>query len=190
MAGQLKRFDHNDWSLLIDLASEGQVRFDTYAPVHVGSETRQANIINIPAETAHALADWIIANVPKPAPKTAWDHWLDFEVGQVFTIGRSGNNYRKISATEAVYLGDKETYKIDPDMKTNWSPQKYDFLSEVVLPLPTKRAAVVKSGVAVFTLADSEEPRWLELDSNGDLWLPSDALAERGFEVIFEGVDE
>lgn len=68
MAGQLKRFDHKDWSLLIGLASEGEVRFDTYAAKYPGGTERNANIINLPAETAHALADWIIAKVPKPEP--------------------------------------------------------------------------------------------------------------------------
>lgn len=149
----------------------------------------RTHLRNMTLETAHALADWIIANVPKPEPKTAWDHWLDFEVGQVFTIGRSGNNYRKVSATEAVYLADTETYNIDPEMKNIWSAQGYDFLSEVVIPLPTKFAAVVKSEGVLWTLADwkSDYSKWI--NTSGD-WLhnPED-LVDAGFEVIYEGIE-
>lgn len=137
-------------------------------------------------ETTHALADWITANVPKPEPKTAWDHWLDFEVGQVFTIGGSGNRYRKITATEAVYLGDKETYKIDPDMKIAWSPMKYDFLSEVVLPFPTKFAAVVKADGRRFVRTDHTMYPWT--DAAGTY--SDQEISNMGFEVIYEGVDE
>lgn len=149
----------------------------------------RTHLRNMTLETAHALADWIIANVPKPAPKTSWDHWLDFEVGQVFTIGRSGNNYRKVSSTEAVYLGDKETYNIDPEMKNTWSAQEYDFLSAVVIPLPTKFAAVVKSDGQLYTLAwPNDAYQWIS-STEGDAFSGAQ-IQEWGFEVVFEGVDE
>lgn len=66
MTIEFHKIVEGDWGLYLGDGGEGEIRFDVFKDGD--GATRDVVIANIAYGTAHALADWIIANVPKPAP--------------------------------------------------------------------------------------------------------------------------
>lgn len=145
--------------------------------------------VNLPYEAAHALADWIIANVPKPEPKPlTLSEWAEMPIGAEFGFGKWGEFFPYVKVDEWTYNRRREGYSAD--IREGTDSDLSQGLTWRVIPLPTKFAAVVKSGGKLYTLADqSEEPNWLQAD-NATQWASSAYIQERGFEVIFAGVDD
>lgn len=66
MTIEFHKIVEGDWDLYLGDGGEGEIRFDVFKDGD--GSTRDVVIANITYGTAHALADWIIANVPKPEP--------------------------------------------------------------------------------------------------------------------------
>lgn len=139
-------------------------------------------------EQAHALADWIIANVPKPEPTPlTLSEWAEMPIGAEFGFGKWGEFFPCVKVDDWTYNLKGAGYSAD--IREGTENDLSQGLTWRVIPLPTKFGAIVRSNGKLFTLADPDpgDPVWR---SGPGGWLTGKDLRERGFEVIYEGVDD
>ena len=154
------------------------------------TDTERCVVAGLTNAEAHEIAQWILANVPEPESQTLID-WAKIPVGGQFGFGK----YEPEGP--GVYVKDGEWsyrnrfggHRVE-DIRDSDPGDLSRGLTHHRPALPTNYAAVVKTpDGTLYTRADGEDPAWLEYNTTGEDWVTDSYLIERGYKVIFEGVD-